>query len=127
MKKQEFRAYPDGRILALTGECPKKFVGQIFVGYTGSPDSLEEVVVPFGQLPPKVSDVPNEWKDALRSKGFTFEAPKAPKAPKVPRERKALPVCSSGPDGPTVLANRIVLTLSLIWGIICFGCLLFVK
>jgi len=121
MKKQEFRIYPDGKILALTGECPKKFGGQIFVGYTGSPNNLEEVVVPFGQLPPEVSDVPDEWKDALRSKGFTFEVPKVPKVRAAPR---TLP---GGPDGPTVLTNQIVVVLSLIWGVICFGCLLLVQ
>lgn len=72
MNKQEFRQYPDGRILALTGESPKGLGELVFVGWSGSPDKLEEVAVTKSQLPPVVVDIPEEWKDSLRLKGFEF-------------------------------------------------------
>lgn len=69
----ELRQYPDGRVLALTGECPKGFKNFLFIGWTGSPDKLEEVVVEKSKLPPVVEDIPSEWKTALKSKGFEFD------------------------------------------------------
>lgn len=68
--KQEFRQYPDGRILALTGETPAGLKDAVFIGWTGTPDSLEEVAIPKDKLPPVVSVIPDEWKAALESKGF---------------------------------------------------------
>lgn len=73
MKNQEFRKYPDDRYLALTGDCPPN-LPSLFIGFSGdTPDDVKEVVIPGAALPDVATDVPEKWKVAFRSYGFTFE------------------------------------------------------
>lgn len=81
--KREIRRFPDGRICAVTPDHPRGLKGVVAVCLTGYSDNLKEEAIPVNQLPPIVTDIPDDWKEALESKGFKFPKPKPVRKPRL--------------------------------------------
>ncbi len=88
-RKQEF--FRDGdKYAALTGESPKKFKGLMFAAFVGdNPGSIIETCLMRDQLEKMTriegADVPEDWADAFRAKGFVIAKPE-PDEPDEPDE-----------------------------------------
>ncbi len=77
--KQEFLRDGD-KYVALTGESPTKFKGLMFGAFVGdNPGSIAETCLMHEQLEKMTriegADVPDDWADAFRAKGFVIDKP----------------------------------------------------